>query len=314
MKKQNGLYERGFTLIELLMVSAMLGIVMGAMYSLYTAHQRNAYTSDETVEVQQNLRIAVDSISRDLRKAGLLLQTNITGTSPISAGSTPSMISISSGCPSGIITRITPTPSPKIGTASPNMFIVDNDGSVSAFSNNDYVRIIRPVDKTQPGGTDRIYQVAGTPGVNSITLNTVTGFPDPNNVGFNTGDVICKLTSVATPATNTPVPPITIQYYLGNTGTCPVGQVCLMRVDQAGTTNSTTNVIAQNMSNNGLQFQYLLDGYPLPNETSAPTVTTLSTIRAVRVTVMGQTAQTVALSGNIPKTRQMETLIQIRNR
>ncbi|MGC1456024.1 MAG: prepilin-type N-terminal cleavage/methylation domain-containing protein [Nitrospirota bacterium] len=307
MKKQNGQYERGFTLIELLMVSAMLGIVMGAMYSLYTAHQRNAYTSDETVEVQQNLRIAVDSISRDLRKAGLLLQTNITGTPPISAGSTSSMISISSGCPSGIITRITPTPSPKIGTASPNMFIVDNDASVSAFSNNDYVRIIRPVDKTQPGGTDRIYQVSGTPGVNSITLNTVTGFPDPTNVNFNTGDVICKLISLADPA---PPTPNTIQYKIDNTGICPVGQWCLMRVDETG----TTSVIAQNMSSNGLQFQYLLDGYPLPNETSAPTVTTLSTIRAVRVTVTGQTAQTVALSGNIPKTRQMETLIQIRNR
>ena len=58
-----------------------------------------------------------------------------------------------------------------------------------------------------------------------------------------------------------------------------------------------------------LQFQYLLDGYPLPNETSAPTTTTLGTIRAVRVTVTGQTAATVALSDNKPKTRQMETLI-----
>jgi len=314
MKKQTGQDERGFTMIELLMVAGMLGIVMAAMYSLYISHQQNAYTSDETVEVQQNLRIAVDSISRDLRIAGFLLQTNATGTSPISAGTTSSVISISSGCPSGIITRITPTPSPKTGTASPNTFIVDNDGSVSAFSSNDYVRIIRPVDKTQPGGTDRIYQVAGTPGVNSIMLNTVSGFTDPTNVSFNTGDVICKLTSIATPATATPLPPITIQYYLGNTGTCPTGQLCLMRVDQAGTTNSTTNVIAQNMANNGLQFQYLLDQYPLPNETSAPTVTTLSSIRAVRVTVTGQTAVTVALSNKVPKIRQMETLIKIRNR
>ena len=171
MKKQTGQDERGFTLVELLIVTFMLGMVMTALYSVYTSHQRTAYTSDETVEVQQNLRIAMDSISRDIRTAGLLLQTGVTGTSPISAGTTASKIFISSGCPSGIITRITPTPSPKTGTASPNTFTVDNDGSVSAFSNNDYVRIIRPVDKTQPGGTDRIYQVSGTPGVNSITLN-----------------------------------------------------------------------------------------------------------------------------------------------
>jgi prepilin-type N-terminal cleavage/methylation domain-containing protein len=302
MKKQTDRNEHGFTLVELLIVAAMLGMVMTALYSVYVSHQRSAYTSDETVEVQQNLRIAMDSISRDLRTAGLLLKTGVTGTTPISAGTTGSTLFISSGCPSGIITRITPSPSPKTGTASPNTFTVDNDGSVSAFSNNDYVRILRPVDKTQPGGTDRKYQVAGTPGVNSITLNTVTGFPDPTGVNFNTGDVICKIISSA------PTPPNTIQYYLGNTGTCPAGQQCLIRVDETG----SRNVIAQNMAN--LQFQYLLDGYPLPNETSAPTTTTLGTIRAVRVTATGQTATTVALSGNQPKTRQMETLIQLRNR
>lgn len=278
---------------------------MTAMYSLYISHQRSAYTSDETVEVQQNLRIAMDSISRDLRNAGFLLQTNSTGTTPISAGTGTATIFISSGCPSGIITRITPSPSPQSGTASPNMFTVDTDGSVSAFSNQDYLRIIRPLDKTQPGGTDRIYQVAGTPGVSSITLNTAAGFPDPIGVNFITGDVICKISSAAAPA-----PPNIIQYSLGNTGTCPTGQLCLMRADE----NGTNNVVAQNMANNGLQFQYLLDQYPLPNETMTPTITELKVIRAVRVTVTGQTAATVALSGNVPKTRQMETLIQIRNR
>ncbi len=276
---------------------------MTALYSVYTSHQRTAYTSDETVEVQQNLRIAMDSISRDIRTAGLLLQTGVTGTSPISAGTTASKIFISSGCPSGIITRITPSPSPQTGAASPNTFTVDNDGSVSAFSGNDYVRIIRPVDKTQPGGTNRIYQVSGTPGVNSITLNTATGYTDPAGVYFYTGDVICRLTSSSTPA-----PPNTIQYYLGNGGTCPAGQQCLVKVDETG----QNNVIAQNMAD--LQFQYLLDGYPLPNETNAPTTTNLTKIRAVRVTVTGQTAATVALSDNKPKTRQMETLLQLRNR
>ncbi|HTF99566.1 MAG TPA: prepilin-type N-terminal cleavage/methylation domain-containing protein [Nitrospirota bacterium] len=301
MKKhaQNG--SRGFTLIELLMVLAMLGIVMGAMYSLYISHQRTAYTSDETVEVQQNLRIAMDSMSRDIRIAGLLLAP---GSTPISAGSTSTSIYLSSGCPSAIVTRITPSSSPRIGTASPNTFPVDVDGSASAFSNNDYVRILHPLDKTQPGGTNRIYKVAGTPGT-SITLNIVTGYTDPTGVEFRTGDVICKVSSATAFA-----PPNTIQYYIGNSGTCPAGQQCLMRIDESG----TTNVIAQNMALNGLQLQYLLDGYPLPNEVNAPTTTMLSKIRAVRVTVTGQTAATVTLSGNMPKTRKMETIIQLRNR
>lgn len=303
MKQQAGQGEHGFSLIELLMVVAMLGIVLGAMYSLYISHQRNAYTSDETVEVQQNLRIAMNSISRDIRIAGFLLPP---GNTPISAGTTSTTIYISSGCPSGIITRITPSPSPQIGIVSSNTFTVDNDGSASAFSNGDYVRIIHPVDKTEPGGTDRIYQVSGNP-VNSITLNTAAPFSDPVNVFFNTGDVICKVSSAATPA---PPNPNIIEYSLGNGGACPTGQMCLMRTDE----NGATNVIAQNIANNGLQFQYLLDKYPLPNETNAPAATDLSSIRAVRVTITGQTAATVALSGNVPKQRQMETLIQIRNR
>jgi prepilin-type N-terminal cleavage/methylation domain-containing protein len=300
MKRQIAHDERGFTLIELLMVAAMLGIVMAAMYSLYLSHQRSAYTSDETVEVQQNLRISMDSISRDLRIAGFLLPGSST---PVSAGTTSATLYLSMGCPSGIITRITPTPSPQDGGASPNTFTVDNDGSASAFSNQDYVRIIRPVDKSEPGGTDRIYQVSGTPGA-SITLATVSGFSDPIGVKFNSGDVICKLTSSTTPA-----PPNTIQYYLGNSGTCPLGQLCLIKVDETG----TTNVVAQNMANNGLQFQYLLDGL-FPNETNAPAATDLKSIRAVRITITGQTAQTVALSNNVPKQRQMESIIQIRNR
>ena len=300
MKQQTGQGEHGFSLIELLMVVAMLGIVMAAMYSLYISHQRTAYTSDETAEVQQNLLIAMNSISKDIRTAGFLLPS---GNTPISLGTTSSTIYISSGCPSDIITRITPSPSPQIGAVSPNTFTVDNDGSASAFSNGDYVRIIHPVDKTEPGGTDRIYQVSGNT-VNSITLNTVAPFSEPVYVHFNTGDVICKVSSAATPA-----PPITIEYSLGNGGACPAGQMCLLKTDETG-----TNVIAQNIANNGLQFQYLLDKYPLPNETNTPAGTDLSAIRAVRVTITGQTAATVALSGNVPKQRQMETLVQIRNR
>lgn len=283
------------------MVAGMFIFVLSAMYSLYTAHQRAAYTSDETVEVQQNVRVALDSISRDIRIAGLLLPA---GNTPISSG-TSTMITISSGCPSAIITRITPSPSPQIGGGTPNTFTVDNDGSVSSFNKLDYVRIIRPTDKTQPGGIDRLYQVSATPVGNSITLTTKSG-GDPVGVSFITGDVICKQTSDLTPA-----PPNTIQYYLGPGGVCPVGQQCLWRVDETGILPG--DVIAQNMANNGLQFQYLLSQYPLPNETNAPTATNLGVIRAVRVTVTGQTAVTVALSNNVPKTRRMETLVQIRN-
>jgi prepilin-type N-terminal cleavage/methylation domain-containing protein len=304
--------EYGFTLIELLVVSAMLAIVLTAMYSLYTSHQRTAYVSDETVEVQQNLRMAMDSISKDIRLAGLLLPTG-TGNTPVSLG-TAMTITTSSGCVLGVITRITTSPSTvsQAGTSSPNIFTVDNDNSWQAFQQNDYVRIIRPTNRTQPGGTDRVYKVTATPTTNSLTLATVAGYGgDPVGVYFNNGDVICR---VSTNASAAPVaPPNTIQYYVANNtvnSSCPVGQQCLIRIDEKG----NQNIVAQNISPNGLQFQYLLDGYPLPNETNAPASTDLKSIRAVRVTINGQTASTVFLSQNQAKIRQLESLIQIRNR
>jgi prepilin-type N-terminal cleavage/methylation domain-containing protein len=300
-KKMDHCGERGFTLVEMLMVALMLGIVMGAMYSIYISHQRTAYTSDETVEVQQNLRIAIDSISRDIRTAGLLLPP---GSTPISSG-TATTITLSSGCPTAIITRITPSTPPQLGLAAQNQFAIDSDGSGSSFNDQDYVRVIHPSSRLAPGAINVLYQVHGNP-TNLITLNTISPISGPvPGVNFNTGDVICKLSSSITP-----LAPNTIQYYVGNVGTCPVGQQCLLRVDE----NNTTNVIAQNIANNGLQFQYLLDRYPQPNETNAPASTDLSVVRAVRVTVIGQTVSTVGLSGYIPKTREMETIIQLRNR
>ncbi len=65
--------EHGFTLIEILIVLAMFGVVMGVLYSLYVTHQRSAYTQDEVADVQQNLRIATDSITRDIQMAGFLI-------------------------------------------------------------------------------------------------------------------------------------------------------------------------------------------------------------------------------------------------
>jgi prepilin-type N-terminal cleavage/methylation domain-containing protein len=64
--------DKGVTLIELLIVAFMLGLVLMSVYSIYITSQRSSYTQDEMVEVQQNLRIAMDSITRDIRNAGFM--------------------------------------------------------------------------------------------------------------------------------------------------------------------------------------------------------------------------------------------------
>ncbi|WP_316346867.1 prepilin-type N-terminal cleavage/methylation domain-containing protein [Desulfuromonas acetoxidans] len=75
--------NRGFTLVEMLIVAAILGLVMVAVYSLYINTQRTAYTSEEVVDAQQNLRIAMDTMVADIRMAGFLTSTSF---DPVSNG------------------------------------------------------------------------------------------------------------------------------------------------------------------------------------------------------------------------------------
>lgn len=69
--------NKGFTLIEIMMVAFMLSLVMAAVYTLYGTSQKAASMEEEVVEVQQNLRIAMDIITRDIRHAGFLSSEKI---------------------------------------------------------------------------------------------------------------------------------------------------------------------------------------------------------------------------------------------
>ena len=71
MKIQMALNKRGITLIELLLAFVICGIVIAGIYRLFIA-QTKAYTvQDQVVEVQQNIRSAMEILLRDLRVAGL---------------------------------------------------------------------------------------------------------------------------------------------------------------------------------------------------------------------------------------------------
>ncbi len=62
--------NRGFSLVELLIVMLMSGVVMGAIYNIYSSQQK-AYSSQELVaETQQNFRAAITVMGREIRLAG----------------------------------------------------------------------------------------------------------------------------------------------------------------------------------------------------------------------------------------------------
>jgi prepilin-type N-terminal cleavage/methylation domain-containing protein len=315
--------RRGVTMIELLIVMAMLGVVMTAMYSLYATHQRSAYTEDEALEVQQSLRIALDSMTRDIRMAGFAIAGPATPVNSVGTSNNLGATQFDSNKSDSITINTTSTSETyaRIDAARTGLgaFTVDSSESVDMFSDGDLVTIVRPQYKTQPGGAANIFRIKTAPSGRDRTAKTITlevSAGGDINAPYNTGDVIARLgASGATVAAL----PNTITYCLGsfagvaNCGgplaTCPAagGQLCLMRIENVNTLlNPPTNLIASNMS--GLQLRYLLDDL---TETDLPV--DFSKVRAVRVTLTGQTAATAGLSGQA-RVRQVQSVIQLRNR
>ena len=67
---ERGLDQKAFTLIELMVALALSFILIGAIYQGFTS-QHKAYTvQDQVAEAQQNARMAMNILMRDLRMAG----------------------------------------------------------------------------------------------------------------------------------------------------------------------------------------------------------------------------------------------------
>lgn len=65
-----GKSEYGFTLIELMVAGAAFSIISLAGFAVLSTGQRSAVMNDQTVQIQQNVRLAMDLIARDVRMAG----------------------------------------------------------------------------------------------------------------------------------------------------------------------------------------------------------------------------------------------------
>jgi prepilin-type N-terminal cleavage/methylation domain-containing protein len=61
--------QRGFTLTELLVVTAVLAVVLGAVILIQQKGQEAYIMGSNRVETQQNARVALDLMTRELRSA-----------------------------------------------------------------------------------------------------------------------------------------------------------------------------------------------------------------------------------------------------
>jgi prepilin-type N-terminal cleavage/methylation domain-containing protein len=62
--------QRGFTLTELLVACALIGLVMGGLFSMLRAGQQTYLTGTNQVEAQQALRLALLRMTNEIRDAG----------------------------------------------------------------------------------------------------------------------------------------------------------------------------------------------------------------------------------------------------
>ncbi len=310
---------RGFTIIELLMVTVMVGLIIGTIYSLYITHQRSAYIQDEVVEVQQNLRIAMDSMARDIRMAGFLASGNTVSTTSSHESGPSSTAYLSSeyqvpsdklalnggtGLGSSIATVLTAVTALSAPIPVDSVYLPDG---TQKFLVNNAVTVIRQQNKAQPGGTNVAFRVSNVDTANStITLSgTLSG-------SFIVGDIIIKLADTYDGSTTYPATS-TITYFLAghsDYSDCPAGtdQMCLIRIDSSDSNGA--QVVAQNIAS--VKFSYLMDSDSSTQEYSSPS--SYGKIRAVRVRLFGQTVSTKALSGGTPKIRMLESVIHFRNR
>jgi len=316
---------RGFTLVEILVVLAVFGIIMGAVYSLYITNQRAAYTSDETVEVQQNLRIAMDTITKDLRMAGMLVDplaathisavlsdqgekdtTQTLGQAPPLPGSDTVTINMASA--SGVYARITadmPGGSSSFSVAT--VPIAHQTSDIESFAVGDVVRIIKPFDNSPvDAGVTFTVQAVNNPTANTITL--ATSVAEEVRAGY----VIAKVNNLTAGLTPNPN---SVRYAVVKNGAvatadddpnCPVNQRCLTRLAN-GDPLANRQIVAQNIAD--FQLRYVLD-----DETIVDSPTDYTQIKSVIVTIWGETQTTRLLSGNVPKIRQLSSVVKLRNR
>jgi len=62
--------KRGFSLMEVLVAMVIAGIVMAAIYAVYYSQQKSYVAQEQIAAMQQNLRVAMYRMEREIRMAG----------------------------------------------------------------------------------------------------------------------------------------------------------------------------------------------------------------------------------------------------
>ncbi|AJF06030.1 hypothetical protein GSUB_04900 [Geoalkalibacter subterraneus] len=330
--------SRAFTLIELLIVSGLVGIVMAAVLGLVVTTQRHTYTSEEVVDVQQNLRVALDFMSCDLRHAGLGVAADAiileapaglrcedgNGDGDCLDSGESDFLHFQTVTATGEIARIgvdggvtTTSDEQTIALSdqkSARLLLPEGEDSAPV-----YVRIFRPSNRTQP--LDRVFKVKAVDHEADPPTLTVTGFIE--STVLRPGDLLVRvddpdLDGDGDPNTDPPQHPNQVDYRLVKADTDDPDQFDLVRVPTGVDPDDETTFQRVAGKIVDVQFQYLLeDG----SETAPAVGSDLERIRAIRITLVAATDATRTGNANFNpgqgdnvKTRTLSTVVELRNR
>ena len=279
--------EKAFSLVEVLVVLALTGIMMGVIYQLYLNMQKSALGQEEVVELQQNLRVAMDRLTVDLRQAGFLVfrQYPPLQSTPHQPTDTAPLI-LNSACPSGFSAPLAVGASVREVTS--HSFRLAAPDLVEQYQVGDSVRLICAVEQRQP--LDRLLYVTGRD-VAGANL-TLEGFTAMDEIDYRAGDVLVRGNAVY---------PGSISYFLKD-------HELFVRHSGIPTQRVTAKKMVGGVLVNGLTafaLEYLLaDG----SWREAPTAAELEQIRAVRVVLEGR-----ARTAQGEKNRALSSVIALRN-
>lgn len=295
-KQHHGLL--GFTLVEILVVLAIFGIAATGMFSVYLTMQKTSSVQEKVVDLQQNIRIAIDALSRDIRMAGFLIPADITS---VADGSNASTLIVRTASPFYAVARLAEDHDFTSGITTPMDFKVAQQEMVDPFEvktspNEHIVRVIRPMDGSQPINNN--FKVTGkTRQDDPPNPANLAGFPYP----------ILTLTPVAaTPQAAHFIPGDMIVRVSPTSSDPPEITWSLVGSELKRNMESGDETVVDQIES--LTFSYLLkDG----SEIDVPPASDLENINAVRVTIVAKADN--AQADGVSRERSLSTVVRVRN-
>jgi prepilin-type N-terminal cleavage/methylation domain-containing protein len=272
MKSNIMMKNRGVTLIELMIVLVIAAVLVAGIYSLFVTQHRVYTIQDQVSGVQQDARVALDIMARDIRMSGFLIGSqgfDINGAqfavTPTNGGSSaPDTIKVASAADEFMSGGNPVTVTNVTGSqASLNA----SNSEINNFFDNDKKKFVI----FEGDSTHTVYQVSGVTGqaldLNQSPptyLNTIT-----NSTGTTVGARVFRARSI-------------IYQVQGDS---------LQRIDNGGTpqplAGDGVNTVVED-----LQFAYQVEGNPgwYNAQASFPAGKSEADIRMVRINIIVRTA------------------------